>query len=164
MYTKSNIFIAFLFAFSLVAVVAVTVSAIMPFEPYHLNSYEVVPSSQCKGDVVSLYPERLLDEGTFDVTIDPYWQYKKTGQIVEAPAARSITIRGTGSTDYERSQLAQEVPEKAGEWTHHVEVTVNGRVGVLPRKQVIEKEAKSPITVLPNDDQRCTTGGLNGND
>jgi len=151
-----------LVALAIVIAVIVTYSAVFPFKPYELREYAVKPEVQCMGDVVQLYPTRVLEDGTFNVIVDPWWQNADNGEIIEAPISTTLDVQGTGNLDSERSQLAQEVPEKPGEWEHHVMVTIEGRVGVLPRKQEVYKQAKGNVTVLPNSDSRCANGGAIG--
>jgi hypothetical protein len=147
--------------YGLVAVALFTValllySMLMPFHPYHLYSYNVQPYTTCMGDATHITIHRKIDEGNWHVIVDGRWKEVGTDNFVEVPIG-DYWIRSDGTEDYAApSPMLQEAPEKPGRWAFNADVTVQGRVGILPRTSEIPETDATPIKVLSDNLKTCS--------
>lgn len=132
----------------------VLLSALWPYNPYNLYDYSIKPRTVCTGDVVQVHLTRELDKGTYELTVDAKWYEVGTGKFLELPDGNYET-EGTGARESTVSPLLRVTPMKAGEWVFKANVIVHGRVGVLPRTQMVTEAGDGPIKVLPRTDKRC---------
>lgn len=135
-------------------VAAVLYSAFAPFEPYTLHSYNVQPSISCMGDIVEIGVNRTLQKGTYQLDVYSYWE-RDDGYRLYNPVGRYV-LEGTGKpSGMVVSPALQQAPEGPGEWQFVANVYVRGRVGVLPRTQIVKERGNGQLTVLPNSNPRC---------
>lgn len=150
--------VAILLGIVVVTVLVVLFSAFWPFHPYDLNKYSVEPMSACPGEVVEVYVSRTMQPGHYSLEVDGQWREVGTGQTVETPVG-SYNIDIPPGKEVEQhviSPLYQEAPEKAGRWVFEADITLTGRVGVLPRQQIVHEKDGEALRVLSS--KECIPG------
>ena len=139
-----------------VFVALVLYSAFWPYSPYTLYGYRVSPNQVCMGDVSTIHVSRQIDRGSYLIIVDGEWRRVGSPDFVETPIGE-YTVDSDGSREVDvRSPLLQEVPEEPGRWRFDAKLNVHGRVGILPRIQVVDEAGAEPIEVLPNSHPHCT--------
>jgi hypothetical protein len=146
-----------LLALLTIAITAILLySAFKPFSPYRMYDYGISHAGPvCVGDVVQVYVDREVDGGHYSVRVDGSWHKMDSTYFLETPD-------GVYNVDYEDktkeraySGLLQPTPPSPGVWQFQAEVTVNGRVGVLPRQQDVREIDSKPINILSTYDKHC---------
>lgn len=149
-----GMFVYLLIAFVLTAVAVVLGSAFWPYHPYELHKYTVEPKTACPGEIVEVFVSRTMQPGQYELIVDGEWNEVGTNQSLEVPiGGYNIHIPpGKELEQHVISPLYQEAPEKAGKWVFEADITVQGRVGVLPRKQYVYEEDGRALRVLSTEE------------
>lgn len=143
---------ALLITYATVSVLLIILGVVMyslltDFSPMKATNVSPEPKVVCPAQLVEANGDLDIDEGKYMLIIDPAWRNVDTGvywDIAEAGFPIEGPIKTENRTD---SDVVYQAPTVPGKWEFDVILTITGRNGILPRKQVITDSAEGVTTV-----------------
>ncbi len=136
----------------------VLASALSPFKPYTLYSYDVQPKSNCINSPTYVYLDREIDNvflgNVTHADVNTYWL--QVGETYEVPAGYKWEEPKTLGYDIDegqerellKSQIIHKTPPFEGEWVFvEKDLVIYGWRGVWPHEQHVSQNNHDAIKV-----------------
>jgi hypothetical protein len=134
--------------FTLALATVTVVSLIYPFQPMHIKEVTLVPDKVCPLELVAVEGKTVLERGNYRITIDPLWiNADKSNKMLDEAQVDGY-VQGPLVDEDTSSELVYVSPPEVGKWNMTFEVDVEGRVGILPRKQSLQIKASNKLKVV----------------
>ena len=147
--TVGDIIIWSLVTTVVIVLLLVLYSLLSPFKPVDVEGYLITPQNVCPGELVGIDSELTIEDGRYTFTIDPSWTNVNNLKYVdEAYAEFPVAVGVPEATEDVNTELVYMTPTEPGEWQFSAKVDVQGRVGVLPRTQMLGVVTSDNVTTI----------------
>jgi hypothetical protein len=133
----------------ILTVVIIVFSLVPPFEPLKVKdgSFRLDTTTACPGEYVGTKADGDIEPNSqITLSLDPYWYNVETHEFLDEGVASYSLPNGANSLPPD-ANLVFEAPNEPGDWEFTIRTTVEGRKGVLPRKDELKLTASEPLTV-----------------
>lgn len=134
----------------------------IPFHPYRVHAYAVVPTQGCPGVPVRVAIDRTIRQppgpGSYagDYTLDSEWVNVRSGQSIKLPTTTG-TFRDNDSGRLKTiSNILRTAPTLPGMWQLHSVLRVEGRVLRLGREDIIPYQSSDLFRTLSPESEECS--------